>query len=96
MIKGNIEDICIADTAHNMFMRELTYTYVPLPASWCYKPPEELMSDSTGPKADVYSWASVVYEVSAVNDLIIYYKLTLCRCFAARSLIMAITTLAVS
>ncbi|KIM79301.1 hypothetical protein PILCRDRAFT_74473 [Piloderma croceum F 1598] len=56
--------ICIADPAFNMLMRQLTYDpYVPTPAAWCYKPWEELQNNVTGPEADVYSWASVVYEV---------------------------------
>jgi hypothetical protein len=46
-------------------MRQLKYdTCTPISATWCYKPPEELLSDtSMGPNADVYAWASVVYEV---------------------------------
>jgi hypothetical protein len=48
-------------------MRQLKYdTHAPVPATWCYKPREELLSDtSMGPKADVYAWASVVYEVGS-------------------------------
>ena len=48
-------------------MRQLTYgTYAPVPATWCYKPREELLGAAPmGPKVDVYSWASVVYEVGA-------------------------------
>jgi len=58
-------ELCISDPALNNLMRQLTYgTHTPLPATWCYKPPEELLdAASIGPKADVYSWASVVYEV---------------------------------
>ncbi|KIM79380.1 hypothetical protein PILCRDRAFT_90233 [Piloderma croceum F 1598] len=58
-------DACISDPCINSLMRQLKYdTHVPIPATWCYKPREELLSDtSMGPKADVYAWASVVYEV---------------------------------
>jgi len=57
--------LCISDPALNNLMRQLTYgIHMPVPATWCYKPPEELLdAGSIGPKADVYSWASVVYEV---------------------------------
>jgi serine/threonine protein kinase len=62
--------ICIADPAFNMLMRQLTYDpHVPTPAAWCYKPWEELQNNATSPEADVYSWASVIYEVSAFNQL---------------------------
>src|ERR1700733_3981393 len=62
--------VCIADPAVNMLMRRLTYDpYVPTPATWRYKPWEELLNDTSGPEADVYSWASVVYEVSAFSQL---------------------------
>jgi len=58
-------DLCVSDPALNNLMRRLTYrTHTPVPATWRYKPPEELLDDALiGPKADVYSWASVVYEV---------------------------------
>jgi len=62
--------VCIGDPAVNMLMRRLTYDpYVRTPATWHYKPREELLHDTTGPEADVYSWASVVYEVSAFTQL---------------------------
>lgn len=57
--------VCISDPAYNSLMCQLTYdTHVPTPATWCYKPWDELLQ-STGisPKADVYCWASVVFEV---------------------------------
>jgi len=64
MIKDDGE-VCIADPAFNMLMRRLTYDpYVPTPATWQYKPWEELQNGTTSREADVYSWASVVYEVS--------------------------------
>ena len=63
--------ICISDPLCNILMRQLMYDpYVPTPATWCYKPREELLNPiPMGPKADVYSWASVVYEVSRARQL---------------------------
>jgi len=57
--------VCISDPGLNSLMRQLKYdTHTPIPATWRYKPQEELLSDtSMGPNADVYAWASVVYEV---------------------------------
>jgi len=57
--------VCISDPAFNILMYQLTYdTHAPTPATWRYKSPEELLNATPmGPKADVYSWASVVYEV---------------------------------
>jgi len=57
--------VCISDPLYNVLMRQLAYdTHTPAPATWCYKPREELLNAaSMGPKADVYAWASVVYEV---------------------------------
>jgi len=62
--------ICISDPGFNSLMRQLRYdTHTPIPATWCYKPREELLSDtSMGPNADVYAWASVVYEVSTTDQ----------------------------
>jgi hypothetical protein len=62
--------ICISDPLCNILMRQLTYDpYAPMPATWCYKPREELLSAvPMGPKADVYSWASVAYEVSGARQ----------------------------
>jgi len=55
---------CISDPALDILMRRLRYgAYKPIPATWCYKPPEELRDGTVGHKADVYSWTSVVYEV---------------------------------
>jgi len=58
-------EVCISDPAFNILMYQLTYdTHAPTPGTWCYKSPEELLDAThTGPKADVYSWASVAYEV---------------------------------
>jgi serine/threonine protein kinase len=62
--------VCIADPAFNILMRQLTYdSYIPTPATWRYKPWEELQNNLTGPQADVYSLASVIYEVSAFSQL---------------------------
>jgi hypothetical protein len=52
-------------------MRRLKYddTHTPAPHTWCYKPPEELLYGIQSRKADVYSWASVAYEVGTVSYL---------------------------
>ena len=63
--------ICISDPLVDVLMRRLTYdTYKPIPAMWYYKSPEELMhATAMGPQADVYSWASLVYEVSLARPV---------------------------
>jgi len=57
--------ICVSDTSLNYLMRQLTDdTYTSTPATWRYKPPEELLDAAFADhKADIYSWASVAYEV---------------------------------
>ena len=81
-----------------MLMRSLTYdTYEPTPLTWCYKPHEELLSDTlTGLNADVYAWASTVYEVRTL----VYFDTIISTCilkvFSASSLITAFITVAAS
>jgi serine/threonine protein kinase len=64
------DGVCISDPGFNSLMRQLKYsTHAPIPATWCYKPPEELLSDTPmGPEADVYAWASIVYEVGTADQ----------------------------
>jgi len=62
---GDDGGVRISDPAVNSLMRRLKYddTHTPAPHTWCYKPPEELLYGIQSRKADVYSWASVAYEV---------------------------------
>jgi Protein tyrosine and serine/threonine kinase len=74
--------VCISDPGFNILMRQLKYdSHTPVPATWCYKPREELLSDTfMGPEADVYAWASVAYEVgtSGQHDHIFSNLYSLC------------------
>lgn len=74
-------------------MRQIKYhDYAPVPSAWYYKAPEELADPSlVGYGADVYSWASVVYEVSylIVATRCLHFSPELCRFSLARDRITA-------
>jgi len=57
----------ISDPCLNFLMRQLMDDgYMSTPASYQYKAPEELLgATDISTKADIYSWACVVYEASA-------------------------------
>jgi len=61
--------ICISDPGFNSLMHQLEYNnHMHAPATWCYKPQEELLGDeSMEPNVDVYAWVSVVYEVGTAD-----------------------------
>lgn len=62
---GDDSRVRISDPCLNFRMRQLTdNTYKSIPASYQYKSPEELLEPSKiSHQGDVYSWASVIYEV---------------------------------
>lgn len=65
---GDDSRVRISDPCLNFRMRQFTdNTYKSIPASYQYKSPEELLEPSKiSHQGDVYSWASVIYEVSVI------------------------------
>jgi hypothetical protein len=60
----------VGDVAFNtLIMQQMYDGLLPVPATWMYKAPEELLDGSRTMQTDIYALASTVYAVSTTDWL---------------------------
>ncbi|KZP14927.1 kinase-like protein [Athelia psychrophila] len=58
----------LADVSLSYFIRQhMHLDYVPVPATWMYKPHEELLLGTQGAQTDIYAFGSIVYTIYSLR-----------------------------